>query len=91
MDGKPVLIDGSSPGEVWGYVADQKEPCLLMSADGPSGALLKSAVPLSPLFTLATPRSQMLVNAGINPDTPAFVGVLPPLFREGTAKSAKAR
>jgi len=71
LDGKPVLADSQTHGELWGYDAESKRPVPM------SGAVM----PLSPLFALTVPRADYLANAGIDPKAPSFAGGLLPLFR----------
>ena len=71
LDGKPVLADAQTHGDLWGYDALSKRPVPM------SGAVL----PLSPLFALTVPRTDYLANAGVDPDAPSFANGLLPLFR----------
>jgi hypothetical protein len=76
-----VLLGASSPADIWGYTADQKQMALLGHGASSSGIVSRLAMPLSALFTLTAPRSQILTKAGISQDTPSFIGFLPPLFK----------
>jgi hypothetical protein len=70
LDGKPVITAGAAPSEIWGYQASGKEPVLISN----------SAMPLSPLFALAIPRSEYLAKAGVEPSSASFARGLLPLF-----------
>jgi hypothetical protein len=74
LDGKPVIIGGQTPEQLWGYDSVTKQPAP-MSA---------SAMPLSPLFALAVPRADYLARAGVDPQAASFVSGLLPLFRVKT-------
>lgn len=76
LNGKPVLINAVNPMEIWGYSLALKEPVLLAAASKSTDLM-----PLSPLFTIASPRKAYLANAGVNQTDPTFRGVLPPLFQ----------
>lgn len=82
LDGKAVIPGASSPSEIWGYTADRNQPALLGNKTRSPGTISRAAVPLSPLFKLATPRSEILIKVGINPNAPPFAGVLPALITE---------
>jgi hypothetical protein len=88
-DGKPNFIEGSPAAEVWGYSADRRQPVLVANKSGPGTAFIAAPMPLSPLFSLAAPRGELLAKAGIDPNDSLFAGVLPPLFASEPA--AKTR
>jgi hypothetical protein len=78
LDGKPNLIEGAHPGDLWGYGMDNKQPVLLADANKP---IRENAMLLSPLFTMAVSRQEFLTDTGVNPSEPSFQSVLPPLFQ----------
>jgi hypothetical protein len=84
LDGKPNYIDNSAAGEVWGCSAVRKQPVLLAEKIGTDNPLKEQAMPLSPLFALASPRNEYLTKAEVNPNDPCFGSALPPLFRANT-------
>jgi hypothetical protein len=85
LDGQPKVIDNLPDGEIWGYSARTKQAALLGLKAGSKVSLDGAVMPLSPLFTLATRREQLLAKAGISAGSPTFDGVLPPLFSPGVA------
>ena len=85
LDGQPKAIDNLPDGEIWGYSARTKQAALVGLKAGSKVSLDGAAMPLSPLFTLATPREQLLAKAGVSAGSPTFEGALPPLFSPGGA------
>jgi hypothetical protein len=85
LDGQPKAIDNLPDGEIWGYSARTKQPALLGLKTGSKVSVDDASMPLSPLFTLATRREQLLAKAGVSAGSPTFDGVLPPLFSSGGA------
>jgi len=85
LDGQPKAIDNLPDGEIWGYSARTKQPALLGLKTGSKVSVDDASMPLSPLFTLATRREQLLAKAGVSAGSPTFDGVLPPLFSPGGA------
>jgi hypothetical protein len=71
LDGKPVITAAQRPADVWGYDAATGKPVLVST----------SAMPLSPLFALTSPRADYLARAGVDPNSPSFGNSLLPLFR----------
>ncbi len=82
MDGKPRVVEGSGSGELWGYGAEGKQPLLIAASENANEPITRRAMPLSPLFSLATSREKYLADAGVAPGDPSFHGALPPLFQQ---------
>jgi hypothetical protein len=80
LDGQPKAIDNLPDGEIWGYSARTKQAALVGLKAGSKVSLDGAAMPLSPLFTLATRREQLLTKAGVSAGSPSFEGALPLLF-----------
>jgi hypothetical protein len=81
LDGKPNFVDNSVSGDVFGYSAAGKQPLLLAAKIDAGQPFKEPAMPLSPLFSLATPCGEYLSQAGVNPSDASFVSALPPLFQ----------
>jgi hypothetical protein len=80
LDGKPVVCEGLSAEEIWAYSAQTKVPVVAKVTQSAPDRMSESAMPLSPLWSLPVKRSQLLNQAGVDPESPLFTGVLPPLF-----------
>jgi hypothetical protein len=82
LDGKPNFVDNSISGEVFGYSAARKQPVLLAAKIDAGQPFKEPAMPLSPLFALASPCTEYLTQASVNPSDASFRGALPPLFQD---------
>jgi hypothetical protein len=82
LDGQSNYIDNSTGGEVWGYSASRKQLVLLSAKIEMHKRLNEQAMPLSPLFALASPCKEYLAKADVNPNDPVFQNALPPLFQK---------
>ena len=81
LDGKPNLVAGSLPEEIWGYDASHGNPALQAIKIGANGSFPAPALPFSPLFTLERSRQEFLTRTGVDPKEPVFRDALPPLFQ----------
>jgi hypothetical protein len=83
LDGKPNFIENPPACELWGYNAARQQPVLLaMKIVKDNTPLREPALPLSPLFVLASPRNYYFSQAGLSAADPCLRNVLPPLFQE---------
>jgi len=82
LNGKPNFIQNPPAVELWGYSAALQQPVLLEFNIGTNTMLREAAMPLSPMFVLASPRSEYFSQAGLNAADPCFRSVLPPLFQQ---------
>jgi hypothetical protein len=88
LDGKPNFIENPPSVELWGYNAAGQSPVLLaMKISKDNTSLREPAMPLSPLFVLASPRTDYFSHAGLSADDPCFRNVLPPLFQQMPSQS----
>jgi hypothetical protein len=85
LDGRPTYLDNSATGEVWGYAAIGKRPVFLAENIDGDKPLKERAMPLSPLFALASPCKEYLTKAEVNPSDPCFGSALPALFLKNSA------
>jgi hypothetical protein len=84
LDGKLNYAENPATGDIWGYSAIRKQPVLLAETIGTDNPPKEQAMPLSPLFALASPRNEYLTKAEVNPNDPCFGSALPLLFRTNT-------
>jgi hypothetical protein len=82
LEGKPSIVPGTPPGELWGYTASTSGPVLLTGKIDPSAPGKQPALPLSPLWVSVKSAGQLLEQAGVTSNDPSFRGVLPPLFNQ---------
>jgi hypothetical protein len=80
LDGQPNTIGNLGDGELWGYVAKNKQPALLGLKTGSKVSLREASVPLSPVFMLGGRCEEMLASAGVTAGALEFSGTLPVLF-----------
>jgi hypothetical protein len=82
LNGKPNFIQNPPAVELWGYSAALQQPVLLEFNIGTDTMLREAAMPLSPIFVLASPRSEYFSQAGVSAADPCFRIALPPLFQQ---------